>query len=207
MQADCTAMLTPGSCRRTHCVRCAHFVQTAAASQITKRADARRPRRCASRRPRNRPQRAAPAATTTSGGLRGEHHRWFSKGAPGQAEARLRGAEKVSRDTSGPGDRLCLANGRASWPGAACKARARGRARSAHRLLTRRGCLNEVSAANAVSSATGPRDRASQGSRCAAPTAEAKRRSLPGRAFAAPTQNRTADGELQQRAATRPSLA
>ena len=179
LQADSTAMLAPGSCRRTHCATCGRCVQTAAASQFTKRAGARRPRHCASRRPRNRPQRAAPAATTTSSGLRGEHHRWFSKGAPGQAEARLGGAEKR---------------------------RARGRARSAHRLLTRRGCLNAATAGSEVSSATGPRDRASQGSRCAAPTAEAKRRSLPGRAFAAPPKTRTADVESQQRAASSHSL-
>jgi hypothetical protein len=70
--------------------------------------------------------------------------------------------------------------------GGAEKRRARGRARSAHRLLTRRSCLNAVSAANEVSSATGPRDRASQGSRCAAATAFAERRGLLARAFAAP---------------------
>jgi hypothetical protein len=49
--------------------------------------------------------------------------------------------------------------------------------------------------------------RASQGSRPARPAAEAKRRSLPGGAFAAPNGTRTADVELQQRAATRRPLA
>jgi len=72
---------------------------------------------------------------------------------------------------------------------------------SALRLLTRRRCPNAATAGSEVSSATGPRDRASQGSRRAAPTAEAKRRSLPERAFAAPNATRTADVELPQRAA------
>jgi hypothetical protein len=82
------------------------------------------------------------------------------KGVAGQVAARLFGAEKR---------------------------RMRGRARSAHRQLTRRRCLNEANAVSAVSWATWPRIRASQGSRCAAPTAEAKRRGLPGHTFAAQT--------------------
>ena len=81
LQADCTAMLAPGSCRRTHCAPCGRSVQTTAASQFTKRVGARRPRHCASRRPRHRPQRAAPAATTTTGGLRVEHHCGSAKAA------------------------------------------------------------------------------------------------------------------------------
>jgi len=89
LQADSTAMLAPGSCRRTHYATCGRCVQTAAASQTTKRAIARRPWRCASRRPRNRPQRAAPAAKSTCGSSRVACHHWFSKGAPGQAQARL----------------------------------------------------------------------------------------------------------------------
>jgi len=71
------------SCRRTHSVRCAHCVQTAAASQFTKRAHARRPWRCASRRHRNRPQRAAPAATTTSGVPRPNIANSSAKARPG----------------------------------------------------------------------------------------------------------------------------
>jgi len=38
LRADCTALLAPESRRRTHFVRFAHCVQTAAASQFTKRA-------------------------------------------------------------------------------------------------------------------------------------------------------------------------
>jgi len=45
------------------------------------------------------------------------------------------GAEQVSTDTNGPVDRLCLANGRASWPGAACKASLEGGERSELRGL------------------------------------------------------------------------
>ncbi len=120
---------------------------------------------------------------------RDHHHRWpagrtplrLSKGGLGQAAARLRGAEKH---------------------------RARGRARSAHRGLTRRGCLNGATAGSAVSSATGPRDRASQGSRRSAPTAEAKRRRLPGLAFAAPIPApRRAPEELLQRHPNRAQFA
>ena len=64
------------------------------------------------------------------------------------------------------------------------KRRARGLARSANRELTRRRCLSVESEANAASSAAWPRERASQGSRRAAPTAEHKRRSQAKPAFA-----------------------
>ena len=101
-----------------------------------------------------------------------------SKGASGQAGARLWGAEKRS---------------------------ARGPARSANRHLTRRSCLSGVSAANAVSSATWPRVRASQGSLRTAQTAPAKRSGLPGRAFAAPAARwRAIAREWPQWAASRP---
>ena len=60
--------------------------------------------------------------------------------APGRGD--FCGDEEVSLDTDGPEDRLCLANGRASWLGAACKASAGVGARSALRDLTRRYCLN-----------------------------------------------------------------
>ena len=52
------------------------------------------------------------------------------------------------------------------------------------RELTHRGCLSAESEANEASSAMGPRDRASQGSRRDAPTAEHKRRSQAKPAFA-----------------------
>jgi len=64
------------------------------------------------------------------------------------------------------------------------KRRARGLARSASCELTHRGCLSAESEANEASSAMGPRERASQGSRRAATTAEHKRRSQAKPAFA-----------------------
>ena len=79
------------------------------------------------------------------------------KGGLGLAAARTRGAEKR---------------------------RARGLARSASCELTRRRCLSVESEANEAGPAAGPRDRASQGSRRAAPTAEHKRRSQAKHAFA-----------------------
>jgi len=81
----------------------------------------------------------------------------YCKGGLGLAAARTRGAEKR---------------------------RARGLARSANRDLTRRRCLSVESEANEASSAARPRDRASQGSRRNAPTAEHKRRSQAKHAFA-----------------------
>ena len=116
-------------------------------------------------RPARTPPDALPATVVVFGG-------WgtttICRPQGGAALGRLCAAEKVSRDTNNLGDCLCLANGRAAWPGAACKARDRGRAQSALRALTRRRCLSVESAANVASSATGPRDRASQGTRSAA---------------------------------------
>ena len=86
-------------------------------------------------------------------------------------------AEKVSRDTDGPGDRWCLANDRASGPGAACKARAWGRARTrALRALTRCTCSTTASAASGGSCATGPRTE----HRRAPSRSEGERRLSPG---------------------------
>ena len=50
------------------------------------------------------------------------------------------GGEKVSTDTSRPGDGSCLANGRTASPGAACKAGAGSARVSAPRGLARRAC-------------------------------------------------------------------
>jgi len=57
-----------------------------------------------------------------------------------------------------------------------------------------------VSAANGASYATGPQDRASQGSRREAATAEAKRCGLPGHAFAVQKVANEPDVERLQRA-------
>ena len=87
---------------------------------------ARRPQGCAPQRPTIRPRLAPPSARATSAACLQRTPPCLGKGAGGWPAARLCAAEKVSTDTNGPGDRLCLANGRASWPGAACKARASG---------------------------------------------------------------------------------
>jgi hypothetical protein len=156
LRSDCTAVLGPRSRRKTHCAHCVRSVQTTAASQMWMRAA----------RADLRPALLVATQIAATGhrlpranvrGVRNEHNNRFSKGAFGQAGARLWSAEKR---------------------------RARGRARSAHQPLTRRVCLTGESAG---SSATWSRDRASQGSRSEAQAAPAKRASLPGRAFAAPT--------------------
>ena len=98
---------------------------------------ARRPQRCAPRRPRNRRHRAPPAALNRYLSSI-QHSERSCKGAFGQAAVRLWGAEQR---------------------------RARGLARSASCHLTRRICLNAAHAVRVVSYATGPRDRAAQGSR------------------------------------------
>ena len=173
LRADSTALLGPGSCRRTRFVRCAHCTQTTAASQLLMRAGARRPRPCAARRPRNRPHRAPPAASATVSRTRAvESHRRNRKGASGQVAARLWSAEKR---------------------------RACGLARSANRRLTCRSCLNAANEVSAVSSATGPQDQASQGSLREAQTAPVKRCGLPGRTFAGLTLAREADGRISRR--------
>ena len=67
LRADSAAMLAPGSRRETRFTHCVRSARTVAASQKTKRAlRARRPRRCASRRPTSRPPRAPPTAQQRS---------------------------------------------------------------------------------------------------------------------------------------------
>jgi len=115
LRPDCTAVLAPGSCRTTRyaLARCA---QTDAASMRTKRAAARRPRGCAPRRRTNHPCRVPPGARSWLGWLSREHREHCCEDGAGQDAMRLRGAEKVSLDTNGPEDRLCLANGWANGP-------------------------------------------------------------------------------------------
>ena len=125
---------------------------------------ARRPRPCASRRPRNRPCRVPPAAQAPRRHAGNEH-----RGAPAKARAGSRRRAYAQPRSAGLVDR----------------------ARSAPRQLTRRNCLTAVSAANEGSFSTGPRDRASQGTLAQRGQAS-KRRRLPARAFAradAPTQS------------------
>ncbi len=92
--ADSTAVLGLGSRRTTCCVRCAHCARTGAASQPTKRAARADPRPVLLAAPqiapaRYRLPRRPPVfvlETPTTAGCR--------KAAPGQAAARLRGAEE-----------------------------------------------------------------------------------------------------------------
>ncbi len=178
LRADSTAMLGPRSRRRTHCVRCALSVRTTAPSQSTKRASRADPGPALLVATEIAPTGHRPPRGPSCAFSRKKHQR-VRKGAFGQIAARLWGAEKH---------------------------RARGPARSANRQLTRRSCLSAVSAANEASSATGPRARASQGSRRKAPTAPVKRCGLPGRAFAAPTCARKANVQGRQGAECRRPL-
>ena len=100
---------------------------------------ARRPRRCAPRRPTVIPRRVPPAAKPPVVVVR-THTTTVS--------AKVR-----------PGRRQCACEAPRSAGCVAARA-------SALRHLTRRVCLSAVSAANVASYATGPRARASQGSRC-----------------------------------------
>jgi hypothetical protein len=169
--------------------RCAHFVryvQTTAASQFTKRADARRPRPCAPRRPTNRPRRVPPAAQATLA--------FFPKRTDVSAKAcpgRLRSAcEAPSRRArTGTVLRTVPAWRAAGPPGPARPARPGlvARARSAHRQLTCRRLFEGSERSERSELGDGPRDRAAQGSRSEAQAAKPKRSSLPGHAFAAPT--------------------
>ncbi len=138
--------------RRTHFAHCVRCVRTSATSQLTIRASRGATSPALLGAPEARPvlperafagARALFATRTTSVAAR--------QAVPGGGD--FFGDEKVSPDTSGPADRLCLANGRASWPGAACKARPGVGVRSTLRRLTRRTCLNAVSE---VSCATRP---------------------------------------------------
>jgi hypothetical protein len=127
LQADCTAMLGPRSRRRTRCAQCVRCARTAAASWITKRAEARRPRACASRRPTSRPCRVPPAALAALSAFVNVY------GAP--AEGR---AGRSQRAYAAPRSAAAVA-ARASAP----------------RKPTRRICSSEANAVSEVSYATG----------------------------------------------------
>jgi len=135
---------------------------------------ARRPRRCASRRPRNRPCRVPPAAQAPRRHAGNEH-----RGAPAKARAGSRRRAYAQPTTK-------LRRRVISAKRLLAEAKSAGlvdRARSAPRQLTRRNCLTAVSTANEGSFSTGPRDRASQGTLAQRGQAS-KRRRLPARAFA-----------------------
>ena len=183
LRSDCAAVLVLGSRRGTRYAPWGRCAQTAAASQITKRAlraDPRTPLLTATEiaPARQRLPRGSGSASWTDvvrkgpSALRAGSQKRASrpaqikppaipshKGLGGRVAARLCGAEKR---------RTC------------------GLARSANRELTRCACLSEVNAVNAASCATGPQDRASQGSRSEAKAATVKRCGPPAQAFGAP---------------------
>ena len=176
LRSDCTAVLGLRSRRRTHCVRFALFVQTTSTSQSTKRA---------ARADRSPALLVAPQIAPieyrlprcTGGSWASANHSAAGKGVGGQAAARLGSAEKR---------------------------RARGRARSALRGLTRRSCSSVESEANAASSSTGHETEHRR-------EAAAQRRPLPWRGAACPptplprTSRRKADIERQHWAETSPA--
>ena len=96
--------------------------------------------------------------------------------------ATLCGAEEASPDTNSPLDCPCLVSGQSARTGAACKARAHGRARAARASMSDSRRLFERSERSERSEfRRGPCDRAPQGSRPAGPTAAHERRRIPGR--------------------------
>jgi hypothetical protein len=91
------------------------------------------------------------------------------KAAGGAWAGRIGAAEEASPDTNSPGDCLCLASGRGASPGAACKARASGRARIWRASSSDSSHLFERSERSERSElCDGPEDRAPQGPRSAA---------------------------------------
>ena len=131
---------------------------------------ARRPQACAPRRLRSRPLRVPPAASRQRRALRTKALRLSETsragrrvGARGSVAACKRNAEGGALEmralrlscVSDNGHRKGACGWAAARIGGAEKRRARGRARSALRRLTRRRCLSAVSAANAASSAPG----------------------------------------------------
>jgi hypothetical protein len=141
---------------------------------------ARRPRPCAPRRPTNRPRRVPPAASATVCVLRANTTDVSAKACPG----RLRSACEAPSSTG-----------------------LVARARSALRQLTCRRLFERSERSERSELGDGPRDRAAQGSRSEAKTAEPKRSSLPGHAFAAPTFGDKTGAGAQTAGALDPHLA
>ena len=121
---------------------------------------ARRPRACASRRPTHRPRRAAPGAQQQGCQL--------SQAPPSSQQRRVRAG------WGAPGRRRAAQG-------------SRPRAAGAHRSSDSPRLSERSERSERSEFRGGPRDRAAQGSRRAAPAASVKRPGLPGPAFAAPT--------------------
>jgi hypothetical protein len=182
---DCAAVLGKGSRRRTHFAHCVRSVQTAAASQFTKRASAPTPFLRSSP-----PQKSHPAGTAcrAADGLRfAQEHKDKGLGAR-RGENLQPGANPVSLFPRMPPThpQSSVRTGRRA-PLRRRGAELWGRRACALRELTRRGCLNAMSEANGVSSAARPQSEHRSGVGCTRPTAEAKPSGLSARCFAAPT--------------------
>ena len=183
LRSDFAAVLTLGSRRETHYAPWGRYVQTAAASQITKRALRADPRVALLAAPEIAPsgQRLSRGSVSVVGN-RVASDLSFARRAASQKRAPRLVQTKPPPSPSRKGlcgrvaARLCGAE----------KRRTCGLARSANRHHARCACLSGVHAVNAASCATGPQDRASQGSRSAAKAATVKRCGPPEQAFAAP---------------------
>jgi hypothetical protein len=115
--------------RRTHYANCVRSVQTTATSQFTKRASRAGHEPCASRLRRGAPPAARPRLCRTTELLASREAQWWNS----------------RQAVLGRGD---FCGGEKRRPGVG--------ARSALRLLTRRGCLNGANAVRVVSSAARP---------------------------------------------------
>jgi hypothetical protein len=122
--------------RLTHFAHFVRYVQTRSGKSVHEVRFAHRAQKSATRRPTVSPYRAPPAARAIGSQCLGAVRSRLHKAAAGHSAARVCGAEEASPDTNSPVDCSCLASGRVARPGAACKARIRGRARSALRVLT-----------------------------------------------------------------------
>ena len=165
-----------------------------------------RPQAGAHQSPRNRPRRVPPAAmprdclslrtcpSLPAKARSGRRQRAF------EAEPGHKPPSGLFVPGEGPG--LCARRG-LQGPRSAGLGAARA---SALRDLTRCVCPSAANAVSVASYATGPQDRAPQGSRSAAKTASIKRCRLPGRAFAAPTSVQKARSGVRPWKCQRPTL-
>jgi hypothetical protein len=172
--------------RPTHCAHCVRYVQTTAASQLTKRA---------ARADLGPALLVAPQIAPT--GCRPplkqrcrysvERHDVSAKAWPGRLRSACEAPSRRAR--TGTVLRTVPVWRAAGPPGPARPARPGlvARARSALRQLTCRRLFERSERSERSELGDGPRDRAAPGSRSEAKTAEPKRSSLPGRAFVAPT--------------------
>jgi hypothetical protein len=178
LRVDCTAVLTPGSCRITHSAHWRALRSNRCGKHEDEARCARRPRHCAPRRRRNRPRQVPPVARSWRG--------LFSESTASAAAK------------TGPGRTRCASEAPRSG-GLMASARSTPRALTSSRLSER----SERSSRSEL--ATRPWDRAPQGSRRSRPPQRSVA-ACPGSALPAPTAARTAVLELQQRAVSRRTI-